>query len=152
MDADERAVSETELDRTWAGQELLEEIRQEEMRATIKQWIIDGNAPPRAQLVREIGLSAHRLRLFLEGTALHPHEWDKVAQWCEDKPHPRVSPYSVAIGVLCEWFPPRLAYEARRALALYVRRVYENRKIKIPRYARMEIDNLYPARELPEHP
>ncbi|MFL5542027.1 MAG: hypothetical protein ACJ8J0_23775, partial [Longimicrobiaceae bacterium] len=69
---------------------------------------------------------------------------------CGDKPIPRVSPYAVAVGMLCEWFPPRLAYEARRALAIYVRRVYESKKIKIPRYAKMEINNLIPVRESPE--
>lgn len=144
---DERAAAETELDRTWAGQELLEEIRQAEMRAIIQQHIAEGRAPHRSRLAREIGLSIHRLRLFLNGSSLNPHEWDAVATWCGDKPIPRVSPYEIAVGVLCEWFPPRLAYEARRELAIYVRRVYESKKIKIPRYARMDIDNLIPTRE-----
>jgi hypothetical protein len=61
-----------------------------------------------------------------------------------------VSPYTVAVGVLTECFPPRLAYEARRALALYVRRIYESKKIRLPRYAKADIESLIPTREMPE--
>jgi hypothetical protein len=64
MDADERAAVEAELNRRWAGQELLEEVRQAEMRAIIQQHIDAGLAPPRTRLAREIGLSIHRLRVF----------------------------------------------------------------------------------------
>ena len=114
MDADERAAAETKLDRTWAGQEFLEEIRQAEMRAVIQQHIAEGKAPHRQRLAREIGLSVHRLRLFLEGTSLHPHEWDRVAKWCEDKPIPRVSSYAVAIGVLCDMSGSRRDWRTKR--------------------------------------
>jgi len=144
MDADERDAAETELNRTWAGQQFLEEIRQAEMRAIVQQYIDEGKAPHRNRVAREVGLSVHRLRLFLEGAALHPHEWDRVARWCADKPIPPVSSYSVAVGLLCEWMPPRLVAEARREMALHLRRIYESSKIKIPRYARMQIDNLIP--------
>ena len=106
MGADDREAIVTELEQRWTGQEFLEEIRQEEMRAIIRQHMAVENVPHRQRMAREIGLSVHRLRLFLDGAPLHPHEWDQVAPWCADKPepNPRVSPYAVEVGVLCEWF------------------------------------------------
>jgi|GEM_PF-3319257 len=152
MGADDREAIETELEQRWTGQDFLEEIRQEEMRAIIRQHMAAENVPHRQRMAREIGLSVHRLRLFLDGAPLHPHEWDRVALWCADKPepNPRVSPYAVAVGVLCEWFPARLAHEARRELALYVRRIYESKKIEMPDRARMELESLIQPPALPK--
>jgi hypothetical protein len=152
MGADDREAIETELEQSWTGQEFLWEIRQEEMREIIREHIAAEKVPHRQRLAREIGLSVHRLRLFLDGAPLHPHESDRVAPWFADKakPNPRVSPYAVCLGVLCEWFPARLAYEARRNLAIYVRRIYESRRIEMPERARRELESLIQSPALPK--
>ena len=117
MSADEEPA-EAELAGTWAGIILLEEIRLAEMRILVSQPLAAGVT--RKALAAELGMSVTRLASFLDGANLGRREYAEVAKWCEGKPTPHVSPYLVAIGVLCHWIPARFVKTARGLLWAHV--------------------------------
>jgi hypothetical protein len=141
MNEDERSA-EAELAGTWAGVTFLEEIRLAEMRVLLDQALAAGVT--RTALAAELGVSVTRLATFLDGANLGSRSFERVAQWCEGKPTPRVSPYVVAIGVLCHWFPVKFVKTARGLLWAYVRRMAEASKVDLPEFATKEVDALYP--------
>jgi hypothetical protein len=102
-----RREIEFELRTRWAGEVVLEELRLEEMRETIRAYLRE-----RRRSVRWLALSMEvpprRLREFLLGAGLTAGEWARVADWCAGKHTPRVSPDKLAVGVLVRHAPRRL--------------------------------------------
>jgi hypothetical protein len=141
MSADEQPV-EAELARTWAGITLLEEIRLAEMRVLVSQSLAAGVT--RKALAVELGMSVSLLASFLDGANLGRPEFAAVSKWCEGKPTPHVSPYLVAIGVLCHWFPAKFVKTARGLLWACVRRMAKAYQAEFPEFASQELDALYP--------
>lgn len=132
-----------EMNRTWAGLSLLEEIQLAEMRAILAAPLVEKSISRKA-LAAELGISVYMLTSFLDGATLRiGKDWDNVAAWCSNKKTPHVSPYVVAIGVLCHWFPPKLVGQARRSMWAAVRRMYASKGVSIPPFASEEIDALF---------
>jgi hypothetical protein len=140
---EDREAAEKELLRTWAGITLLREIQLAEMRAMAREELKTRRVGPTA-LAGALGLSSYRLERFLDGAELREHEFNSVAEWCGGKPRPHVSPYLVAIGVLCHWFPARIVRSTRATLWAFVRRLAEAHDAEISRSAMRELDTLYP--------
>jgi hypothetical protein len=142
MDAD-RAAVERELNTTWAGITLLHELRLAQMRALLSEPLRAGTIS-REALAAEVGISPSWLDSFLDGAELREPAFTTVRKGCEGKPTPHVSPYLVAIGVLCHWFPARFVWSARAMLWTYVRRLADAHKARIPEFAAEQLDALYP--------
>jgi hypothetical protein len=147
----DREAAERELNQTWAGITLLHELHLAQMRAILSQPLSAGTMDRKA-LAAELGILPRRLENFLAGGELREPARSKVADWCEGKPTPHVSPYLVAIGVLCHWFPARLVHTARATLWDCVRRLADAYKVRIPKFATEQVDALYPLPRLIEHP
>ena len=152
MEGGARAAVEAELQRTWAGITLLQEVRMAELRAHVFAALASGTTT-RKVLAAELGLSLYRLGCFVDGEALSEREWERAAPWSEGKADPHVSPYLVAVGVLCRWFSPRMVDGARRELSAHVRRMYARRNIHLPEFVTEQLDELLSlVRPLPEEP
>lgn len=130
MDPQELQARE-EMTGQWPGQFLLDELQLAEMRAII--WAHLEGGTTQAAVAREIGMSPHKLGDFLRGVVLHHGEiWDKVVNWCEGRPRPRVSAELVALGVLAAWSPNLHVRKVRADIASAVLRAYDRRRIRLP--------------------
>jgi hypothetical protein len=118
---------------TFAGMILLEEVHLEEMRAILEAALKEGRT--RKELAAELGLSTYKLRSYLAGAGLSESEWDRLAQWCADKPNPSVSPYKVAVLTLCHLFPANAIPGVRADLLAAFNRIVEERRVRLPAYA-----------------
>jgi len=153
----EREAATVAMHTTWAGLSFLEEINLAEMRA-ILSIPLDAKTTTRKALTAELGISPYMLASFLGGGNLREPDYNRVAAWCADKPTPQVSPYVVAVGLLCHWLRPRQVGPARRAVWASIRRMYASKGVSIPPFATAEVDVLFlpPARQtadnLQEHP
>lgn len=63
-----------------------------------------------------------------------------MARWCDGKATPQVSPYLVAVGVLCHWFPAGKVAKARVAVWAFVRELMEKEKIRVPPFVSVDVD------------
>jgi hypothetical protein len=75
-------------------------------------------------------------------TSLLGEEWDRVSSWCDGKATPQVSPYLVAVGVLCHWFPPRTVAKARGAVWAFVSDLMREERVKVPPFVTVDVDPL----------
>jgi hypothetical protein len=154
---DQREAAIAKMHGTWAGLSLLEELNLAELRA-ILAVPLDAKTTTRKVLAAEVGISVYMLTSFLDGGNLREPDYNRVAAWCADKPTPQVSPYVVAVGLLCHWLRPRQVGPARRAVWATIRRMYASKGVSIPPFATAEVDVLFlpPARQTPdnlqEHP
>ena len=119
-----------EMTGEWPGQFLLDELHLAEMRAIIRAHLDGGSTL--AAVAKEMGISPHTLGDFVRGVVLHGENRDKVANWCEAGPRPRVSAELVAVGVLAAWSPKLHMRQVRADIAKAVLLAYRTRRIRLP--------------------
>jgi hypothetical protein len=118
--------------RGWPAAEILAGfLFDAEQRAKVRDHIA-ATGVPLARLAREIGLSEHRFRAFLDGAELWSEEQDRLDRWCEDKPLVFVHAEEVAVLILTSWGTIQRRAADRRALADAVLRVYQERGFRVP--------------------
>lgn len=84
------------------------------------------------RLAAEIGVSLHRLRVFLAGTEVTGDDAERIDVWCEDKPTPFIHPEDVAVLILARWGTFERRAADRKAFAHAVLAVYKARSIRLP--------------------
>ncbi|HYH78414.1 MAG TPA: hypothetical protein VEX86_01410 [Longimicrobium sp.] len=129
IDPDEREARE-EMHGRWPGLLLLDEIHLAEMRAIV--WAHINNGATQKAVAAEIGLTPRKLHQFLVGVIIHGDEWNRVADWCNGKPRPRIKVETVAVGALAAWAPNSRARAVRAAIAAAVCQAYESHGITVP--------------------
>jgi hypothetical protein len=114
-----------------AGAQLHAVLFDAEQRARVVDHMCATRAPL-AAMAREIGLTTHRMRLFLAGVEVFDRDAERVDAWCEGRPLIYVPPAEVAILVLSNHGPACRRAADRRAIVDALLAVYGARGIRVP--------------------
>ena len=115
---------------SWAGQILLDELRQEEWREIMWATLLSG-ALTQEGLAVDAGVTIARLRPFLHGASGSADDFEKYERWCAGKPRLEVVPERVAVRLLARHAPRRLAHEAQARFASCVRDFYLEKRTHV---------------------
>lgn len=111
------------LRQSGAGETLLRELDQEEVRETVFQHLALTHTSRRS-FAGELRISETGLREFLRYAPPGAGVWHALAGWCARRQRQPVSAAIVAVNVLARHAPPREIYQLRIHLIEAVRAVY----------------------------
>ena len=93
---------------------------------------------PQRKLAELVGISRSALRKFLAMSEPGEATLERIRQWCEDRPEPRLPPGVVALAVLVSRLPAPERLRARRQIAARLAEQYAEAGMAVPEWVEGE--------------